>query len=469
MLIVSCTSEEPSNIATIKGTILSGKVEDVEFKNMLDNPITGKGKAWSAKVDSEANFTIEIPLQGIALGTIKTGRYTHEICLMPGDNMQLTIDGDSIVYSGKGAGKNNYLYATEKKGLTERGFYSRPKKGNPTLEEFYKKASNQKQKRMDFIDAYSANNDVDDAFVKYYKLYTQGLLDKVLMSYPRRYASANKYSLDSLDIPEAYKRTSLLLANQNDACCISHQYVRNMSDRLYAEARDVYKSKQNVEFDDVYYSLLNDSLSGLTKEYVKCKKVIGRLAFNSYDSTSVEQLKSEITDPLAIETLNSALDKYFAKQALINKPLHQEFAETLLIDTCGNEITFSELMNGFKGKVVYVDFWGWGCGPCIAAMPYAKELKTQLAEVPVEFVYLSVTSFNKKTWKRAFEVTSTKKNQYAFKKGFDNRLYQFMGVNWVPYYLMFDKEGSLVNLQAGRPSKNGNVKLEKELRDLANK
>lgn len=95
-----------------------------------------------------------------------------------------------------------------------------------------------------------------------------------------------------------------------------------------------------------------------------------------------------------------------------------------------------------------------------------------MKDEPVAFVLISVEPVNKNQWNGVFEATFTKENHYVFSKEFDSRLLRFMEINWVPNYMIFDKEGKLVDFNADRPSQaveKIETRLEKTLRDLASK
>ncbi len=157
---------------------------------------------------------------------------------------------------------------------------------------------------------------------------------------------------------------------------------------------------------------------------------------------------------------------------MIGQPLHQEFSNTILNDTAGVSLTFGEMMEKYKGKVVYLDLWGMGCGPCRAAMPYAKKLKEKLRDEPIEFVYTSVENIRNNNWEKVFEATLTTNNHYVLENGFNSRLHKFMEINWVPSYMIFDKEGKLIDFNADRPSRmveRAETGLEKTLKELASK
>jgi len=85
-------------------------------------------------------------------------------------------------------------------------------------------------------------------------------------------------------------------------------------------------------------------------------------------------------------------------------------------------------------------------------MPAAKKLKDQLEGKPIEFVYVSNDVKFKNYWSSVIKITETDKNHYLLKDGFNSKLMQFMEMNWVPCYMIFDKQGKMVSYSAPLPN-----------------
>ncbi|MGI4864955.1 MAG: TlpA family protein disulfide reductase [Janthinobacterium lividum] len=119
-----------------------------------------------------------------------------------------------------------------------------------------------------------------------------------------------------------------------------------------------------------------------------------------------------------------------------------------LLDNTGRKVSLSDL----RGKIVYLDFWGTWCPPCLREMPFAHDLKQQFLGRDVVFVYISVGDMEAK-WQRALldkkllspnsvHLRQPKEAQVAFD-------YQ---VNGYPTYWLIGRDGRILDMQAPRPS-----------------
>ena len=468
ILIISCTNQEESTQVSIHGKVLSGNMQEVKFSSIINNPIIFRAQEYIAKVDSSSQFSINIPIERLVTGMIASGGARHEISLLPKDELYVEIGSDTIYYQGKGAEKNNFLYAAEKSGISDKAFksISRNKKVTPT--DFVEAMKNFKQKRLDFLDSYPNKKELEPEFIKYYKIQTQVIYENQIQNYYYK----NQEQIDSIDIHMEYSRLNQLSNLIDDPKVISAYYIAYLGRFLSNKSKEAMRTDTTLNHADALRTLLFDSLQGRTQEYILASQICSGLSLNTYDTILINKFNEIEKGELSVKTVKTALDKYNEKQALIGQALHPAFAETLLADTSNNQLKFGEMMNRYKGNVVFLDIWALSCGPCRRTMPQSKKLKERLTGLPIEFVYITEDSFGEDLWKEIFNVSLTKQNHYRMINGRGrSKMSKFMEIYYVPSYMIFDKQGNLINFMADRPNipKIGESKLEKTLKELAKK
>lgn len=127
-----------------------------------------------------------------------------------------------------------------------------------------------------------------------------------------------------------------------------------------------------------------------------------------------------------------------------------DFPDVLLTDRDGNKVDFSQ----YKGYYVYVDMWASWCGPCCREVPYLQQLEKELKNDRIKFVSISIDKGTKE-WKAKMEALNMHGNQLINQ---DNKLAEALNIAGIPHFLIYDKEGKLLQYKASRPSSGEELK-----------
>jgi thiol-disulfide isomerase/thioredoxin len=109
-------------------------------------------------------------------------------------------------------------------------------------------------------------------------------------------------------------------------------------------------------------------------------------------------------------------------------------------DLAGNKVQLSTL----KGKVVVLNFWGTGCGPCIAEMPQLNKLVEKF-RTNDKVVFLAITSDKTEKLRsffrsRQFEYTVVNNAASASER---------YNIDALPVHIVIDKNGQIINRSTG--------------------
>jgi thiol-disulfide isomerase/thioredoxin len=118
---------------------------------------------------------------------------------------------------------------------------------------------------------------------------------------------------------------------------------------------------------------------------------------------------------------------------------------------------FSGIINRFKGKVIYIDFWADWCSPCRAEFPHAEVLKKEYEGKDVVFLYIGM-SCEYENWTNMIKQKQIKGYHYWLNKEQGRLLSEKFQITGIPYFLLVDKNSNPSNEAAPRPSSKTEIR-----------
>ncbi|MCO4291888.1 TlpA family protein disulfide reductase [Solitalea sp. MAHUQ-68] len=115
-----------------------------------------------------------------------------------------------------------------------------------------------------------------------------------------------------------------------------------------------------------------------------------------------------------------------------------------------NDKTYT--LAGFKGKIVVIDVWAMWCAPCLAEKPIMEKIAEGYHDRnDIIFIGMSVDGHDKtQIWKDFVKKRGFKSIELITQ--FDESLFKFYKISAIPRFLIFDREGKVVTVDAPRPS-----------------
>ena len=112
------------------------------------------------------------------------------------------------------------------------------------------------------------------------------------------------------------------------------------------------------------------------------------------------------------------------------------------------EDVLTDILDRYKGKIVFMDFWGTSCIPCLKAQPEIEKLAKEMPD-DVQFIDLACTQSKMEKWG---ELTTHMSSHHFYLTH-----EQFWGIikkhhfDMIPTYLIFNKQGKLTYSTMGFP------------------
>ena len=122
----------------------------------------------------------------------------------------------------------------------------------------------------------------------------------------------------------------------------------------------------------------------------------------------------------------------------------KSFSEAALNDVFlsqnGKEISFSEILDLYKGKTVLIDIWASWCKDCIVGMPKVQKLREENPEVV--FLFLSLDK-EMDSWKNGIEKYSVVGENYFIPSGWKGPFCSSIDLDWIPRYMVVNPKGEI--------------------------
>jgi thiol-disulfide isomerase/thioredoxin len=130
-------------------------------------------------------------------------------------------------------------------------------------------------------------------------------------------------------------------------------------------------------------------------------------------------------------------------------------------DTVGEIHSLSD----YQGKVVVVDVWATWCAPCRKQFPFLKALEKKMQGKEVVFIAITIDKEKDKDKWKSMIVSENLQGVQLFAGDNDRILKEDYKIKAIPRYMVIDKKGNIVSVDAPRPdSPELQALLEKELR-----
>ncbi len=195
---------------------------------------------------------------------------------------------------------------------------------------------------------------------------------------------------------------------------------------------------------------INELFTGNIKEYMLYRQLAAMLGtpvqtVEQLDEFNpvFEQYITKIDNPRYRQSLMTAFNE---KEAWLGITRAGKMAPSFTLKNDKGE-TYS--LADFQGKVVYLDFWASWCAPCRQEVPALRALHEKYRnDDRIVIIGIAVhDAYNR--WLKALEEDKPEWLQLYDADGVVARAYE---ANAIPKYILIDKKGNIVNMNAPKPS-----------------
>ena len=232
---------------------------------------------------------------------------------------------------------------------------------------------------------------------------------------------------------------------------------------LYQKKKRALEIAKNGNWNK-FLSVLSDTIihnfNGISKDIFLSQSYHMTL---QKDVKAVDTALTKYRKNFTSEFIASKLDEEIKKYQLAHNP-EPSGIKFLKVKNSQRNFLTELLSEKFQGKIVYIDLWGTWCGPCLKEMPYSKILHEKFKNKDIVFLYLCCRS-TKENWKKVIKEKIIKGQHIWLNNDQYNILSAQYDMQGIPWYLIVNRNGKIINENAPRPS---SPKTKKILKNLIN-
>ncbi|MDD4822632.1 MAG: TlpA disulfide reductase family protein [Bacteroidales bacterium] len=277
-----------------------------------------------------------------------------------------------------------------------------------------------------------------------------------------------KLKLDKADsnLVELISDYSLALKNKADTVELK-KMASKISERDYERYNEIFT--QNKELVEKEISRMFAEMS-LNRDYEGINAVTSdKIVRDYYLASELYKTLDNERKPMDSELFNEMIgrietpilkDKILATQKFYSELSGKSLEHTESLKNTDHlkeakdvDALWKELISPYKGKIIYVDFWGTWCGPCKMQMKYVADIKKQFVGKDVIFMYFANNSPGE-SWEnviKSYSLTGENIVHYRLPDQQQGMLEKHFGVNYYPTYLLIDRDGNVVDKNPPRP------------------
>ncbi|QIL38567.1 TlpA family protein disulfide reductase [Pedobacter sp. HDW13] len=425
----------------LTGTVINSKESTITFMRHDASIITGirSDKRYKAKLNDQGKFDIVLPVETISKWLVEIGSDRYDVfVLIPNENVNILIDAkeDGLMMGTTATGPHaaNFNYF---------GYYLKKNREKYPSETYAARTA-----KLDVLEYIKLQEEVSRYDLKMLGEYMKSF--KLTNDYYHWLKATYKYSPYNNAIewvrgkrqitdPTAFKLITAQLGNDDYAAknCIEYNYL--LAYYMHYEFNGLSYPIDGIKF----IAFVNETDFNEVTRSVALTRIMVSFATLRNDSSYnaiFNQFNACVKDK---ELLKLVIDSRNAQLGQMSNRIKENISQAS---------SLNQILNKYKGKLIYLDFWGSWCAPCRAEMPNAARLREKLKGRDIVFVYFGYKDVQDK-WLAAQQELKIEGEHYLLTPDQISEANDLFEIRGVPRYVIIGKDGTLINKNANRPGK----------------
>ena len=453
--------------------IITGYIKNRDFyphveEIVLKLPFFKKGQvSYTTPIDADNRFYFNFQLHA-EMCEVSINPYMEHLYVQPGDSIHLEIDFKDMlnpIITGSGAELNRQFTL-----YTEGGYYMQDYRiwtDFKNNEEFDRLMEKEYQERLRRYEEFVTKHQPDEKVKEYIGQLIQADYYTALLQHSTQSLLNRIEDMDIHRYADRLKEAAQLLDSQ----VITNAHFR-LSEEMYMYLNCTHENfrKKEITMEDVLAPMKDTP----AMPYLFAHGLASSLYHvndTTYFDTQKENFDQYIDSPYL---RNSILQLHQSKKNFQENP--KPVSDYILYgryqdqgdaqEVMPHMIPMYDILNKYRGKMIYLDFWAPWCPPCLAEMQPLKELRKKFK--PKDIVFITICRNSNK--ERIKEVLDTNEMHVPGIEHVDlphnndiHKMYNQLNVNSYPYYYIINREGVIVNYGSMmRPSYPGTAECIEE-------
>lgn len=204
----------------------------------------------------------------------------------------------------------------------------------------------------------------------------------------------------------------------------------------------------NKKFNKILAALDTLDLEPSFRDFALTHFMINQMTDNrhSIPAAAVAVFDSIVTYKPCQDAVHAYNDRYLDLENTDLASLGNEVSAKELEEMSSGEAILRKITEPYRGKIIYIDVWGSWCHPCMENLEHAHELKQQLKDFDIVYLYLA-SGTTESAWKgviKEYNLTGPDCVHYNLPTKQQVLVEQFLEVSGYPTYRLLNRNGALL-------------------------